>query len=72
MVVQTIVQLCSSLGIECVAEHVETQVVARRLTELKVDCIQGYLGHRPEPLRDALEAIKAEASQRLQQIYLAQ
>jgi EAL domain-containing protein (putative c-di-GMP-specific phosphodiesterase class I) len=69
--IQTIVQMSRYLNIECVAECVESQLIAARLRELSVDLIQGFVLHRPEPLRDVLEALKNEASQRLQALYLA-
>lgn len=72
VVVQTIVRMARSLDMECVAECVETEAIARRLYELGVDYIQGYVAHRPEPLGDVLESLKNEESQRLHQLYLAQ
>ena len=72
VVVQTIVRMAKSLDMECVAECVETQAIALRLHELGVDYIQGYIAHRPEPLRDVLESLKSDESQRLHQLYLAQ
>jgi diguanylate cyclase (GGDEF)-like protein len=72
IVVQTIVQMSKSLGMECVAEQVETMPIARRLQELGVDYLQGYVMHRPEPLQTVLEYMRSEASQRLHQLYLEQ
>jgi diguanylate cyclase (GGDEF)-like protein len=72
VVVQTIVQMAKSLDIECIAECVETLPVAKRLKDLGVGQIQGYVVHRPEPLQDLLESIKSDASQRLHQLYMAQ
>ena len=48
-VAQTIVALAASLGMETVAEGVETEEQARFLTELGVTTLQGYLYGRPMP-----------------------
>ena len=72
VVVKTIVQLCQSLGIECVAECVESAPIAQRLRELQVDHIQGFLVHMPEPLQGLLETLQNEASQRMHKLHLAQ
>jgi len=72
VVVKTIVQLCQSLGIECVAECVESAPIALRLRELQVDHVQGYLVHMPEPMLGVLESLQSEASQRMHRLHLAQ
>jgi len=70
VMVQTIVHMARSLGIESVAECVETLPVAKRVRELGVDYVQGYAVHRPEPLRGLLASIKAGESARLHQLFL--
>ncbi len=72
VVVQTIVRMAKSLGIECIAECVESTAVAKRLREFGVDHLQGYYAHKPEPLRETLQTIKNDESQRLRQLFLLQ
>lgn len=48
--VRGIAQLGRGMGIETVAECVETYEVRDRLAELGVDCAQGFLFGRPRPL----------------------
>jgi diguanylate cyclase (GGDEF)-like protein len=72
VMVNTIVRLAGSLGIECVAEHVETPRVLNRLRELGVVCVQGYIAHQAEPLRELLDTLKGDESQRLRQLFDAQ
>jgi EAL domain-containing protein (putative c-di-GMP-specific phosphodiesterase class I) len=52
--VRGIAQLGHGMGIETVAECVETADVRDRLTELGVDCAQGFLFGRPKPLDGVL------------------
>ena len=52
--VRGIAQLGRGMNIETVAECVETAAVRDRLTELGVDCAQGFLFGRPRPLEDIL------------------
>ena len=70
VMVQTIVQMSKSLGIECVAECVETAAVAERIRALGVDYIQGFVVHKPEPLGEVLDGLKSDESQRLHQLFL--
>jgi diguanylate cyclase (GGDEF)-like protein len=70
VMVQTIVQMSKSLGIECVAECVESLAVAERVRALGVDYVQGFVVHRPEPLKDLLESLKTDESKRLRQLFL--
>lgn len=37
------------VGVETIAEFVETEAVRHTLREIGIDLAQGYLGHRPEP-----------------------
>lgn len=62
--VQTIAQMSRALGIESVAECVESQPAADRLRVLGVPYIQGFTAHRPEPLRELLGSIQFDESQR--------
>jgi diguanylate cyclase (GGDEF)-like protein len=52
--VRGIAQLGRGMDIETVAECVETAAVRDRLTELGVDCAQGFFFGRPKPLEDVL------------------
>jgi diguanylate cyclase (GGDEF)-like protein len=70
VMVQTIVQMSKSLGIECVAECVESLPVADRVRALGVDYVQGFVVHRPEPLLDLLESLKTDESKRLRQLFM--
>jgi diguanylate cyclase (GGDEF)-like protein len=72
IMVKTIVQMAKSLGIDSVAECVETVPVAQRVRELGVDYLQGFAVHKPEPLVDLLKAIKLAESQRLHQLHLTE
>lgn len=46
--------VCRHLGITTIAECVESEAVVEVLQGLGVDEVQGYLRHRPQPLRAAL------------------
>jgi Amt family ammonium transporter len=52
--VRGIAQLGRGMDIETVAECVETAAVRDRLTELGVDCAQGFFFGRPRPLEEVL------------------
>jgi Amt family ammonium transporter len=52
--VRGIAQLGRGMNIETVAECVETAAVRDRLTELGVDCAQGFFFGRPKPFEDVL------------------
>lgn len=54
-IVQAIIALAHSLGLEVVAEGVEDQAVWDRLTELGCDVVQGYFICRPLPLLENLD-----------------
>ena len=49
--VRCFIEVAKVVGIETVAEFVETDEVLAALREMGVDFAQGYLLHRPEPLR---------------------
>jgi EAL domain-containing protein (putative c-di-GMP-specific phosphodiesterase class I) len=59
-VVRSVVQLAHGLGIEVVAEGVETARQADVLTEMEVDQLQGFWLARPAPIEDALSLIGAD------------
>jgi Amt family ammonium transporter len=50
-----IAQAASSLGIETIAEHVETEEILAKLRDLRVDYGQGYHLARPEAMPSAYE-----------------
>ncbi len=54
--VRGVAQLSRSMGIQTVAECVETEVVRQRLTELGIDRAQGFLFGQPVPLESILGA----------------
>ncbi len=48
-IVRSIITLGHDLGLELVAEGVETKVICDQLAELGCDTVQGYLVSRPLP-----------------------
>jgi len=60
-IVQAVIALAHGLGIEVVAEGIETAAQAARLRELACDRGQGYLYARPQP-PDSLAAVLAAGS----------
>lgn len=52
LIVKAIIQLSSSLGLETIAEGVETESAAHILRELGCKMAQGYLWSRPLPARE--------------------
>jgi EAL domain-containing protein (putative c-di-GMP-specific phosphodiesterase class I) len=70
--VETIVQISKALGIESIAESVESLAVADRVRELGVDYVQGFVAHRPEPLVGLLDAIKSSESKRFSRLFLTE
>lgn len=63
--VSAVVQLASSLRIDCVAEYVADEAIYKKLRTLGVGYIQGYYIHQPEPLVDVLNAFSAAQLQRV-------
>ncbi|MGQ0834387.1 MAG: EAL domain-containing protein [Gammaproteobacteria bacterium] len=57
--VEGVVSLARSLGIETVAECVESTDVRDRLQQLGVDRAQGFLFGQPQPFRDVIAALTA-------------
>jgi diguanylate cyclase (GGDEF)-like protein len=68
--VKAIVELAKGLGIETVAEYVETAEIAEHVRVLGVDYAQGYAYGRPEPLGEVLESLSHDESQRLHRLFL--
>ncbi len=56
--VKSINELGHFMGLETVAEFVETEAIAESLAELGVDWAQGYLYSRPTPLDSLDEALR--------------
>lgn len=54
--VRGVAQLARSMGIQTVAECVESETVRQRLTEIGVDRAQGFLFGQPVPLESVLQA----------------
>jgi diguanylate cyclase len=54
LILKSTIDLAHGLGMEVVAEGVETPEVRRRLVELGCDTVQGYLIARPMPIDDML------------------
>jgi diguanylate cyclase (GGDEF)-like protein len=68
--VRAIVELARGMGIETVAEYVETKEIAREVRTLGVDYAQGYAFGKPEPLEDLLEQLARDESKRLHRLFL--
>jgi len=68
--VRAIVELAKGFAIDTVAEFVETQAIADAVRKLGVDYAQGYAFGKPEPLKDALEALSRDESRRLHTMFL--
>ncbi|OYV00770.1 MAG: diguanylate cyclase [Burkholderiales bacterium PBB5] len=52
--VRSFVEVARVVGLRTVAEFVDSQAVLDRVIELGIDCAQGYLLHRPEPIGQLL------------------
>jgi len=61
-IVASIVDLARSLGLECVAEGVETQEHWEALRRLRCDDAQGYLLGQPMPADEVAELVRARAA----------
>jgi diguanylate cyclase (GGDEF)-like protein len=68
--VRAIVELAKGLGIQTVAEFVETAEIAHEIRLLGVDYAQGYAYSRPEALAGVLEGLVKDESQRLHRLFL--
>jgi len=56
------IALGHNLGLELVAEGVETEAQSEYLTRLGCDCLQGYLYSRPQPFADIVTYLLAKQS----------
>lgn len=56
---EAIIEMAHKLGIELVAEGVETKAQSAMLSDFKCDYAQGYLFARPQPLQQLLAFLKA-------------
>ena len=68
--VQAILALARPLELDTVAEYVETEALAARLTLMGVDYAQGYAFGRPEPLDEVLNNLQNEESSRMRALAL--
>jgi diguanylate cyclase (GGDEF)-like protein len=68
--VRAVVELAKGMGIQTVAEYVETDAIARECRRLGVDFAQGYAYGRPEPLAGLLNELARDESQRLHRLFL--
>ena len=59
--VRGLAKAAQTLGVLTVAEHVESDAVAKKLRQLEVDLAQGYFFGHPEPLTRALGATEPAA-----------
>jgi sensor c-di-GMP phosphodiesterase-like protein len=50
-------EIAHSLGMQTVAEFVETAEVANSLRDIGVDYAQGWHFHRAQPMQDVLQAL---------------
>jgi ammonium transporter, Amt family len=57
--IRALVQIANEIGLETVAEFVETEDVASSVRELGVQCAQGYFYGRPRPLTETLRDLVA-------------
>jgi EAL domain-containing protein (putative c-di-GMP-specific phosphodiesterase class I) len=68
--VKAVVELARGLGIETVAEYVESEEIGREMRRLGVDYAQGYAYGIPEPLPDLLQSLAGDESRRLHKLFL--
>lgn len=54
-IIRTIVKLTDALYVECVAKHIETDAIAKKLRELGVAYAQGHRLHTAEPLTQLMD-----------------
>lgn len=59
--VEAINRIGHVMEIETIAEYVETDAIRERLAALKIDYVQGYGVHRPEPMAELLQPVGASA-----------
>jgi diguanylate cyclase (GGDEF)-like protein len=68
--IKAIVELAKGLGMETVAEYVETEQIAQEMRRLGVTYAQGYAYGKPEPLKELLQSLAHDESQRLHKLFL--
>ena len=68
--IRAIVGLAKGMGIETVAEFVESEAIAREVRRLGVSYAQGYAYGKPEPLSELLESLARDESRRLHKLFL--
>jgi len=68
--VKAVVELAKALGIDTVAEYVESEAIAQAVRRLGIDYAQGYAYGEPEPLDKLLERLDREESQRQRILFL--
>ena len=68
--VRSLAGLAREFQMDCVAEYVESEALARKLESMGVDAAQGYAFGHPHPIEEALQAIRSEESQRLRAYWL--
>ena len=68
--VKAVVELAKGLGLETVAEYVETDEIRDEVRRIGVDYAQGYALGRPEPLTEVLESVALDESRRLHKLFL--
>jgi len=68
--IKAIVELAKGLGMETVAEYVETEQIAQEVRRLGVTYAQGYAYGKPKPLKELRESLANDESQRLHKLFL--
>jgi diguanylate cyclase (GGDEF)-like protein len=68
--IKAIVELAKGLGMETVAEFVESKPIAQEVRRLGVTYAQGYAYGKPEPLSELLESLAQDESRRLRKLFL--
>jgi diguanylate cyclase (GGDEF)-like protein len=68
--VNAVVELAKALGIDTVAEYVETEAIGQAVRKVGVDYAQGYAYGKPEPFDKLLELLDREESQRQRMLFL--
>lgn len=60
-VVESIQRIASQMGIQTVAEGVESEAALKALAAIGVDFVQGYHLHRPAPLTEIVRLLRQRA-----------
>ena len=56
--VRCFVDVARVVGVKTVAEFVDRPEVLQRVREIGIDCAQGFLLHRPEPIQAVLRSTR--------------